>query len=99
MEEIEPVGFGRLEFMLGQLTALIANLFRKRGSRAYKAEDAIPWIEQPQRVQSIEEQKSILGIALAAARKNGNHGTGRHTGNRRHGKHPRSDEGISIYPQ
>jgi hypothetical protein len=52
--QLEPFGderLARLEILTGQLLTFTANINRRKGSRALKLEDVMPWIriERPQR--------------------------------------------------
>lgn len=47
--EREPVGAERLEVMIAQLTAVVANIARGKQQRAYAVDDFLPRYWQPRR--------------------------------------------------
>ena len=63
-DRIDPFGEERADWRVGQLTAMVANLFTKRGQAKAKATDFM-YQDKPKR-QTLAQQRSIFAAFAAA---------------------------------
>lgn len=66
-ERMEPFGDRRLDLLVGQICALIANVNRSKDTKAYKPADfMIPWDQKPAERQSPSQMLAMMKILQAA---------------------------------
>ena len=66
-DAIEPIGAWRMDYNFGMLCALNANMNRSKGSKAFSAQDFMPFLPQPteeEKMRKLEEQFMSFATAF-----------------------------------